>query len=145
MGALDDIKVQLEGPLDEYHTANTRPVLQEIRFALDQLLAGGAPTVIDLSAMPFGPGDEEALLATLGNGEVQATLKAMGDSRVSETGYPGVWLVEHLSEDGKRLTLQVEITQVPDILKSQQEDIRDSARRLAEHLSKQDDSSHITQ
>ena len=33
------------------------PVLHEIRHALSRLVETGEPTRIDLSAMPYGPGD----------------------------------------------------------------------------------------
>ena len=105
-------------------TGNLVPILNEIRQALADYLATGSPKTIDLLAMPFGPGDEAGLLQALGSGEVSAELQALGPSRVWETRFAGVWLLDHANEAGERLALQVEITDVPALLRSQPEDIR---------------------
>ncbi len=113
---------------------NALPILHEIQHALQRLLDSGETTVIDLRAIPFGPGDEERLLAILGVGEIEATLNALGETNVSETGYPGVWLLDHRNQDNERIALQVEITLIPEILCSRREDVCDSLERLADDL-----------
>jgi len=62
----------------------------------------------------------------------------MGRSRVWETRYPGVWVVEHKNPAGERIALQVEITEIPTILKAQDADIRDGLDNLSETLSTDD-------
>ena len=54
---------------------NALPVLHEVLHALRRLSGNGDPTIIDLRSIPFGPGDEQALLETLGEGEISATLE----------------------------------------------------------------------
>ena len=110
-----------------FSTGNALPVLAEVAAALDRLLAGGAPTVIDLGAIPFAGGDERMLDEILGPGEVSATLPVMGRSTVRETGIAGVWLIEHLDEEGEILSRFIEVTWIPEILKT---DPRDAARGL---------------
>lgn len=119
---------------DEPWRGNALPLLNEIRHALEQLLASGETTVIDLGALPMGPQDEEELLAALGTGEVDATINAGGPSSVSETGYHGVWLVTHRNEAGETLARFIEVAFVPELLMSQREDVADSAGALSERL-----------
>ena len=115
-------------------TGNLIPILNEIRQALADYLATGQPKTIDLLAMPFAPGDEAALLQALGGGEVSAELQALGASRIWETRYAGVWLVDHTNESGERLALQVEITDVPELLRSQPEDMHSALEALDGNL-----------
>ena len=74
---------------------NVRPLLNEVLHAVDRLLESGEPTTIDLATLPFGPGELEHLEATLGSGELCATLDSLGTSHIRETAYPGVWWLEH--------------------------------------------------
>ena len=128
-----DIKVEVESA--SFHH-NALPVLHQVRHALARLSASGESAVIDLSAIPFGPGDEERLLQVLGKGEVEATVNALGPTRVRETAYPGVWLVDYLDEHEVRVAFRIEVTHVPAILRSQPEDVVDSITRLEERLLK---------
>jgi hydrogenase-1 operon protein HyaF len=108
--------------------------MHEIHHALRRLLREGESTTIDLQAMPFGPGDEEALLSRLGGGEIEIELQALGRSLIRETGYSGVWLVDHRNADDQRIALQLQITRMPEILLAQREDVLDAVSRLAEQL-----------
>ena len=119
-------------------TGNAGPILREITTALTRLIDTGEPTTIDLGALPFSAGDEKALDAALGTGEVHATVKALGDSHVAETGIAGVWRVDHFDEKGETLSRFVEITFVPDILKSQPADAQDGLARLEADLAARD-------
>ncbi|MES9904236.1 MAG: hydrogenase expression/formation C-terminal domain-containing protein [Sedimenticola sp.] len=135
MNLLDDIPILVDAPeIAPRVVGNALPILHEIQHALQRLLDSGETTVIDLRAIPFGPGDEERLLAILGVGEIEATLNALGETNVSETGYPGVWLLDHRNQDNERIALQVEITLIPEILCSRREDVCDSLERLADDL-----------
>ena len=115
---------------DPQRSGNALPILHEIRHALRQLAATGQPTLIDLRALPFGPGDEEQLLAALGRGEVKVTLDALGPTQVWETRYAGVWVLDHYNADNERIALTVEVTRIPDILPSQQIDIESALAQL---------------
>lgn len=119
-------------------TGNARPVLSEIHAALELLLTTGETTTIDLGAIPFGPGDERVLDEALGVGEIRATLDALGQSVVHETAFPGVWRVDHLDPRGETLSRFVEVTFIPDILKSQHADAEEGLARLAGRLEELD-------
>ena len=56
-------------------------------------------------------------------------------SSVTETAFAGVWLVDYLNEQNQRLTLHLEITEIPSILRVQPRDIEDSITALDAHLS----------
>lgn len=115
------------GPAD---WGNALPILHEIRHGLHRLSETGEATIIDLRAIPFGPGDEERLLALLGRGEVEAHLDALGPTRVWESAFPGVWVVDHRNAQDERLVLHIEVSSVPEILRSQVEDVADALTRL---------------
>jgi len=115
-------------------TGNAGPVLREIAAALARLVETGDPTTIDLGALPFSAGDEKALDAALGAGEVRATVEALGTSDVTETGIPGVWRIDHFDQAGETLSRFVEITYVPEILMTQRGDAADGLARLEADL-----------
>lgn len=121
MSKLERIKV-VELPAEQ----NLRPLLHEIGHALRELADRGEEHVIDLRAMPFGPGDEAALMRFLGEGEASARVDALGETRIRESRFPGVWLIDHYNEDGGRIALQIEITRMPSILRTPPEELQDS-------------------
>ncbi|MDV7145427.1 hydrogenase expression/formation C-terminal domain-containing protein [Tropicimonas sp. TH_r6] len=127
--------VQLKEAVANLPTGNAPPILSEILDALGRLIDRAEPTVIDLGAIPFTGGDEKVLQEILGNGEVNAVLDAMGESHVQETGIPGVWRVDHCDPKGEIQSRFIEITFVPDILKTQSEDAQRGQEMLAERLS----------
>ncbi|MCK5361195.1 MAG: hypothetical protein KAJ95_11240 [Gammaproteobacteria bacterium] len=119
---------------DELITGNVTPILNEVRHALNKLLEQGEATVIDIRALPLGPGEEQKLESLLGIGEVTATIEAMGTSTVNETLFAGVWLVTHRNTEDEILGKFIEITRYPSILESQTEDMRSALTALPELL-----------
>ena len=117
---------------------NTLPLLHEIRHALDQLTESGESTVIDLRSLPMTDGDWQELEATLGGGEVEATLEAGGTSTIRETGYAGVWIVEHAGEGGGVMARFIEVAEIPALLKSQPDDIQEALEALDRKLAAND-------
>jgi len=115
-------------------TLNVQPLLHEIRHALAQLLEQGKETVIDLRGIPLAPGEEVAIEQALGEGEVRATLSALGPSEIRETSFPGVWLVTHYNNDNQIVGKYVEVTAVPALLMSQTEDMAAGLERLKARL-----------
>ena len=120
-------------PASPFH-GNVRPILNEVMHAIDRLLETGEPTTIDLAGLPFGPGELEHLEATLGTGELAATLDALGTSRIRETAYPGVWWLEHRNAFDEVVGRYLEITRTPEILSSQDADILAGRARLEEEF-----------
>ena len=115
-------------------TLNVQPLLHEIRHALAQLLEQGKETVIDLRGIPMAPGEEVAIEQVLGEGEVRATLSALGPSEIRETSFPGVWLVTHYNNDNQIVGKFVEVAAVPALLMSQTEDMAAGLERLKARL-----------
>ena len=113
---------------------NVRPILNEVTHALDRLLETGEATVIDLAGLPFGPGELEHLEASLGTGELSATLDALGTSCIRETAFPGVWWLEHRNALDEVVGRYLEITRTPEILSSQEADIVAGRARLGDQL-----------
>ena len=114
---------------------NVEPILHEVAHALDRLLEEQEPTIIDLASLPFGPGELEKLEERLGTGELSAELNALGESRIRETAYPGVWWLEHRNTDDEVVGRYIEITRTPEILMSQDADIQAGRAQLIAALS----------
>ena len=104
-------------------TQNVKPLLHEIKHALESLIENGKTSIIDLRSIPLAPGEEDKILSTLGTGEVQAQLNTLGLSEIIETQYAGVWIVTHYNDDNNIISRFIEVTTMPSILSSQTEDI----------------------
>jgi hydrogenase-1 operon protein HyaF len=115
-------------------TGNVEPLLHEIRHALQRVAKGKEGTVIDLRRLPLAPGEEERIEAELGEGEVRAELDALGPTVVQETSYAGVWLVTHRNKEQEVVARFIEVTRVPELLKSQEADIYSGISRLESEL-----------
>jgi hydrogenase-1 operon protein HyaF len=135
MSGLHSIPVRVECDSGQHtERGNAVPILYEVRHALDRLIAAGEETRIDLNAIPFGPGDEGRLVCLLGTGEVSASIEALGATRVQETAVPGVWLVDYRNAEGERLALHLEIAAIPEILRTQREDLDTAIAKLDARL-----------
>ena len=129
MSSLDTIPVSTE-----VVTGNVEPLLHEIRHALKRLAAGEEGTTIDLKGLPLAPGEEERIEETLGVGEVRAEVDALGPTVIRETSYPGVWLITHKNADDAVVARFIEVTYIPELLRSQQADIDAGIVRLEDAL-----------
>ena len=129
MSSLDTIAVSTE-----VATGNVEPLLHEIRHALKRLAGGEEGTTIDLKRLPLAPGEEERIEAALGAGEVRAQVDALGPTLIQETSYPGVWLITHKNADDVVIARFIEVTYIPEMLRSQQADIDAGIVRLEDEL-----------
>jgi len=129
MSSLDAIPVTAE-----VASGNVKPLLHEVRHALRRLAKGEDGTVIDLQSVPLAPGEAQRIEELLGKGEVRAELDALGPSVVQETSYPGVWLVTHSNTEQAVVGRFIEVTHMPELLKSQQADIEHGISRLEQEL-----------
>ncbi len=118
-------------------TGMAEPVLREIHALLASFSATGQTAAIDLAGMPLTRADREALETFLGRGEVSATLDVAGRSEIWETAYSGVWWVRHWGGDAVASEL-IEITAIPEILKTDRTDAAGAAKRLALTLQQRD-------
>jgi hydrogenase-1 operon protein HyaF len=130
---LDSIAIKVESP-EAYSVGNVRALLTEIASQLEKLLAQGETGVIDLKSLPFAPGEYDQLRGLLGRGELSARLEAIGTSEIVETRFPGVWWLTHYNVEGDIVADAIEITFLPEILKSQPEDMRDGLAHLQDLL-----------
>lgn len=119
-------------------TGNVEPLLHEIRHALRRLADGQDGTAIDLYRLPLAPGEERRIEALLGTGEVRAELDSLGPTLVQETAIPGVWFVTHRNTEDTVVARLIEVTRMPELLKSQQADIEHGLRKLESALSEFD-------
>jgi hydrogenase-1 operon protein HyaF len=132
------IHVQSE---ENYSIGNIRALLTEIGACLEKLDRKNETGMIDLNSLPFAPGEYEQLRRTLGQGEVSVHIEAIGKSEVFETQYPGVWWVTHYNVEGNILADMLEITTIPEIIKSQPEDVHAGLEKLQAQLSEVHDGS----
>ncbi|MFM8333506.1 MAG: hydrogenase expression/formation C-terminal domain-containing protein [Candidatus Methylumidiphilus sp.] len=95
-----------------------RALLAEIESKLGALLDLGEPSTIDLRWLMAEPHTLQALGEALGAGEVSADIAGVGDSRVQETAVPCVWRVSHRDGAGRAIGEFIEITEIPELLRS---------------------------
>jgi hydrogenase-1 operon protein HyaF len=121
-------------PGESYSVGNIRALLAEIAARLEKLAGSGETGMIDLNSLPFAPGEYEQLRQTLAQGEVSARIEAIGPSEIIETRYPGVWWVTHYNVEGDIVADMIEITWLPEIIKSQPEDVHAGLELLRAQL-----------
>lgn len=112
-------------------------ILREVETSLAMLVESGKASRIDLTSLPMGPRDFERLREALGQGEVSATIDALGPTQVRETVVHGVWWITHMNVDGTKVAEFLDITHVPEILKSHPDDARAALTRLRGFLNEQ--------
>ena len=99
-------------------------LVQEILAHLRVLIATGKSHSIDLRSLPLMPGDLERLKLILGKGEVKATVNALGPSDMFESQIPGVWWIIHKNYHNEVIAEYIEVTTLPEMLKTQHEDLK---------------------
>jgi hydrogenase-1 operon protein HyaF len=105
-------------------SGNADPILHEIRSLLKDLVTSGKSASIDLRSLPLLPSDYEKLKEVLGQGEVSATVDAMGLTQARETAVHGVWWVTHYNSDETIIAEFIEVTDMPEILRTHPADAR---------------------
>ena len=131
------VNATLERGLLAPRAGNAKALLRELLRLLDDLAAGGDGGSIDLMSMPFAHADHEELRDVLGVGAIDARLEALGESRVQETRFPGIWWVRHCNEDGETVAELIEVCDVPNILRAPAADVADAAALLRQVLEAQ--------
>ncbi|MGA9855602.1 MAG: hydrogenase expression/formation C-terminal domain-containing protein [Gammaproteobacteria bacterium] len=138
---LSQIPIKVEGGASKTNSATGTvgggliAIMREITEMLERLAQYDEPAAIDLRTLPFSPGDYQSLHEFLGNGEVEITLNVDGISRVRETGFAGVWWVEHRNPENELLAELLEITNIPEIVVTERDEVTRSASRLRDRLS----------
>jgi hydrogenase-1 operon protein HyaF len=106
-------------------------LLAELKDYLNRLADDGESNSIDLHSLPMTDADINELADHLGVGEVKATINSIGSSSIRETAYRGIWWVTHYGDDSQVLSELIEITRIPEILVTHEDEIRHSARAMA--------------
>lgn len=117
-------------------SAQALALLQEIQDMLTALVEQDERNSIDLRSLPLAPGDYEFLSTFLGEGEVSASVHSLGLSEIKETGYSGVWWLKHYNTEEEIVAELIEVTPLPDILKTQTPDLNQGLGVLQSLLEK---------
>lgn len=134
MSALDSIHIDTEPFVEIHDGSGASAILREIESMLENLLARNEEGVIDLKTIPITHDEYQQLQYMLGEGEIKATLHAMGKSIVRETAIAGVWWTVHYNEDDSVIADMIEVTLIPAILMSDRGDIKNSLAELRERV-----------
>lgn len=117
-------------------SGNSKALLSEMLRLLERLVADGEVGSIDLRSVPLTADDIEELGRVLGTGSVDARVDALGESRVRETRFAGIWWVTHCNEAGETVAELIEVCGIPAILQAPPEDIADGAILLRQALAR---------
>ncbi len=124
---------QFEIPVEVSDPAQSRMVealLHELADHLQALLEHDQAHSIDLHGLPIDDAGKHRLRDALGQGEVSVTLQTMGESRIYETAYSGVWWVSHYDAEERLISEFLEVAWIPEIIKSQLMDVTQSAKQI---------------
>lgn len=130
---LQNIPISVENS-EEYSIGSLHALLVEIATLLEEFARDGTRGSIDLNSLPFAPGEYDQLRQLMGQGEVSVHIEAVGPSEILETRYPGVWWVTHYNVEGDIVADMLEIADIPEIIKSQPEDVSSGLELLRAQL-----------
>ncbi len=134
MSRLSDVPVRVVGAEPARAFSRVMAIANEVESMLARLADIGACGSIDLRGLPMAPGDRDVLRRIFAEGEVSAVIHALGSTQVYETIVRGVWWVTHHNEDGKVAAEFIEITHMPEILKTPPDDVADGLEMLHAQL-----------
>lgn len=128
MSKLEEIGVSVE-------TVDSSPgqllaILSELLSKLTVLNREGSTDSIDLRTLPMFPGDYEQLKETLGYGEINVSINAMGPTEIYETAIPGIWWITHYNSEDENIAEYIEITALPELLKTDPQEIQQAEPQL---------------
>ncbi len=99
-----------------------------------QLQGGKAQHVINLTLLPFMPEDGTYLDQALGRGRASMLSRGYGNCRITATAIPRVWWVQYFNAQDVLILNTIEVTDVPEVARAAEDDLKDSRERLAEVL-----------
>lgn len=95
---------------------------------------GPPAAVINLTLLPMAERDQAFLEQQLGSGPVRILSRGYGNCHIQSTGLRQVWWVRHCNSEDRLILNTLEVTDCPGAALATQQDIEDSAVRLAEIL-----------
>lgn len=135
MTTFKNIPITVESPSAPSEADVVASVLRDIQALLNELITSGNSGAIDLRQVPhLGTDAYELLKQTLSTGEVTATVNSHGGTEINETSFPCVWWATYRGGKNAVVTEVIEVTECPEILKSQRADARHGLRRLANQI-----------
>jgi len=135
MSKLEDINVTVESPASP---SQVLAILNELQFKLKALIEQDHNDSIDLRTLPLFPGDYELLKETLGYGEIHVTIEAMGPTEIYETAILGIWWVTHYNSQDENVAEYIEITALPELIKTSEQDIKQAEQQLKQLIDNYD-------
>ncbi len=123
---------QLNIPIEIRHSSGSMAsaLFNELAQHLQQLVEQGTEHTVDLFSLPISDEDKQELEQMLGKGEVEVTLNTVGQSLIFETSYSGIWWVRHYAADELLISEFIEVSWIPEIIKSHPSDAALSADRM---------------
>ena len=131
---LESIPVEIEPLVDVNNSGGAHAILHEVERLLGHLISNDEEGVIDLKTIPLSHDEYQQLQYVLSRGELTATLQSLGKSIVHETAIAGVWRVIHYNEEGEVIADLVEVTTLPEILKSDRADMQNALAELRRRI-----------
>lgn len=109
-------------------------ILHELQSKLRDLAEAGRGSTIDLRRLPLTSSDYGQLKGLLGKGELVIEFNALGESRIMETRFSGVWWVTHMNAAGEKVGDFLEIALVPELVAATSLEIAAAAESLSQML-----------
>lgn len=113
---------------------NAPALITEVAEQSQAWQQGSLAHVINLSLLPLSPQDLAFLGERLGVGEITILSRGYGNCRIGSTQKHNVWWVKFYNSDDALILNTIEVVDVPEVARAAQEDLDDSAVRLAEIL-----------
>ncbi len=126
-------------PAPPIRTGMVDSIVFEIAERLQAFASTGETATIDLRSLPMSEADRQDLETRLGRGEVEIKLHVSGQSDLWETAFAGVWWVRHFDGEGRVAAEEINIIDVPDIVRTHPDDARAAADRLTRTNTKESD------
>ena len=144
MNRLENIPIDIVQ--DTNGTAHTSlqiiAILEELQQKMLDLIRTGKTGSIDIHGLPLLPIEIGYLKDLLGEGEVNVTVKALGTSRIHETGIPGIWWITHFNANEDVMTELIEVTTLPEIIKTHRSTLPAGLEALEQRLVNAEQANH---
>ena len=105
-------------------------LLHQVATLLQSHVETGEPGSIDIGRIPLSPAERQLLEEVLGFGEVEARIESKGLTVVREAGVAGVWWLDYHDGSGAAIARFIEVTEVPEMLRTSANDIKRGLKRL---------------
>jgi hydrogenase-1 operon protein HyaF len=113
---------------------NARSIVEELRHHAGAWRPGDPAHVVNLTLLPFGPGDHSGLDAVLGEGPVSILSRGFGNCRIASTRVRNVWRVRFYNSMNTLILDTLEVVDIPEAARAAGDDRDESIERLEELL-----------